>query len=72
MNGQMYGVLVIGPSGSGKSTFVAQLSALLGTINRAHALVNFDPGNESLSYKADIDINELVTVRDIQAELSLG
>lgn len=72
MKAERLGVLVIGPSGSGKSTFVAQLSALYSKTGRKHSLVNLDPGNETVGYLPEINITELITIDEIQRELSLG
>lgn len=66
------GVIIIGPAGSGKSTFCKTLAELYTSIDRPSMLVNFDPGNEQIDYKANIDIRELITVEETQTILQLG
>ncbi len=72
MEGKQCGVLVIGPSGSGKSTFVSQMAKLYAAIGRTHAIINLDPGNETMDYTPAINITDLVTIDEIQNELHLG
>uniref|UniRef100_A0A1B6EC39 GPN-loop GTPase 2 n=1 Tax=Clastoptera arizonana TaxID=38151 RepID=A0A1B6EC39_9HEMI len=67
-----FGQLVIGPPGSGKTTYCDSMSKLLSEIGRKVAVVNIDPANDSVSYKAAIDISSLITVEDTMEHVKLG
>lgn len=67
-----FGQLVIGSPGAGKSTYVAGMAQLLGALKRPVSVVNLDPANENLPYKADIDVRELISVEDVMKEEHLG
>jgi len=67
-----FGVLVVGPSGSGKSTLCAGLQEFLKGIRRKCCVVNLDPANENYKYSVGIDIQELVNLDEVMAELKLG
>ena len=41
-------------------------------MKRKVVLVNLDPANDSLPYKCDIDLNELITLSDVMSRLNLG
>ena len=56
-----FGQIVIGPPGSGKTTYCEAMSRFLKAIGREVVIVNIDPANENMPYKADIDVSELIT-----------
>ena len=66
------GLMIIGPSGSGKSTLCDYLSQFYSQIDREVRIINLDPGNDQLPYKAYLDITELITVNDVKQEFNLG
>ncbi|KAJ9598591.1 hypothetical protein L9F63_010720, partial [Diploptera punctata] len=68
----IFGQLVIGPPGSGKTTYCHEMKKFLEQMGRKVAIVNVDPANEILIYKADINISQLITLQDAMAALSLG
>lgn len=69
-----FGQLVIGSPGAGKTTYCAGAQAFLHALERPALVVNLDPANEArlLPYTPAVDINDLVSVRDVQKELGLG
>jgi GPN-loop GTPase len=69
---QLYGQLIIGPPGSGKSTYCHKITEFYHQLNRKVVVVNLDPANENMQYKADVDIMELITVEDVMENLKLG
>jgi GPN-loop GTPase len=69
---QIYAQLVIGPPGSGKSTYCHKIIEFYKQLNRKVAIVNLDPANENMQYKADVDIMQLITVEDAMENLDLG
>ncbi|KAJ9476665.1 GPN-loop GTPase 2 [Pseudozyma hubeiensis] len=64
--------LVIGPPGSGKTTYCYGQYQFLSLLSRPCSVVNLDPANDRLPYPCAVDINQLISVRDVMAELSLG
>lgn len=68
----LFGVFVIGPSGSGKSTFCDGLQQFLDSIRRKSCVINLDPANESANYRMGVDIQDLVKLDEVMAELHLG
>ena len=60
-----FGQLVIGPPGSGKTTYCDGMAQFLRTLGRPVAIVNLDPANDELPYKADIDISDLVRLEEV-------
>lgn len=60
--------LVIGPPGAGKSTYCNGMQQFMGAIGRKASIVNLDPANESTSYKAGVDVRELVTLESIMSD----
>jgi len=68
----IYGQLVIGPPGSGKTTYCDKMEQFLKDLDRKVTIVNLDPANENMSYKASIDIMRLITVEDVMGYLNLG
>jgi len=67
-----FGQLVIGPPGSGKTTYCDGMAQFLRTLGRPVAIVNLDPANDELPYKADIDISDLVRLEEVMDEYHLG
>ncbi|KAE8748434.1 hypothetical protein FOCC_FOCC004866 [Frankliniella occidentalis] len=67
-----FGQLVIGPPGSGKTTYSKAMSTFLESIGRKVIVVNVDPANDDLCYKAAIDVSELITVQDAMLHMHLG
>ena len=64
--------LVIGPPGSGKTTYCFGQYQFLSLLSRPCSVVNLDPANDRLPDPCAVDINRLISVRDVMAELSLG
>ncbi|SNX81859.1 related to GPN-loop GTPase 2 homolog [Melanopsichium pennsylvanicum] len=64
--------LVIGPPGSGKTTYCFGQYQFLSLLSRPCSVVNLDPANDRLPYPCAVDINKLISVRDVMSELSLG
>ncbi|KAH9261066.1 hypothetical protein BASA81_000770 [Batrachochytrium salamandrivorans] len=64
--------LVMGIAGSGKSTYCECLQEHLSSLKRSAVLVNLDPAAEECFYEPQIDIRELVSVRDTTEALRLG
>ncbi|PHH72301.1 hypothetical protein CDD82_6041 [Ophiocordyceps australis] len=55
-----FGAMVMGPAGAGK-------------LNRRSAFyVNLDPAAETFEHQPDLDIKELISLRDVMEELKLG
>ena len=67
-----FGQLVIGPPGSGKSTYCKALKNFFQATGRKVSLINLDPANDSLLHETDVDVNELITLKDVMDELELG
>ncbi|XP_063995070.1 GPN-loop GTPase 2 [Diachasmimorpha longicaudata] len=68
----VFGQLVIGPPGSGKTTYCNAMCNFLGTIGRKVAVVNMDPANENMEYKAAVDISELIKHNEVMETYNLG
>lgn len=68
----IFGQLIIGPPGSGKTTYCHKMSEFLRSIGRKVAIVNLDPANDLLVYKADINVSDLITLEDVMNSLTLG
>ncbi len=60
-----FGCLVVGPAGSGKSTFCHVLQEVCEQQGRTLKVCNLDPAAETLKYKCDIDIRDLVSLDDV-------
>lgn len=68
-----FGQLVIGSPGSGKTTYCNGLQQFLTALRRPNAhIVNLDFANTKLPYQASIDVNSLISVKDVMQELGLG
>ncbi|GMG59155.1 unnamed protein product [Ambrosiozyma monospora] len=66
-----YGQIVIGPPGAGKSTYCLGMNQFLNSIGRNSLVVNLDPANDKLPYKATIDIRDIVTLEEIMSDENL-
>jgi GTPase SAR1 family protein len=67
-----FGQIVIGPPGSGKTTYVTSMAELLRGLGRQVAIINLDPANENVEYKADIEIGDLVSLEEVMETMKLG
>ncbi|PNF35351.1 GPN-loop GTPase 2 [Cryptotermes secundus] len=67
-----FGQLIIGPPGSGKTTYCHVVSKFLESIGRKVAVINVDPANDMLIYKAAVDISQLIKLEDAMSSLTLG
>ncbi|KAK0173911.1 hypothetical protein PV328_007048 [Microctonus aethiopoides] len=68
----IFGQLVIGPPGSGKTTYCNAMSNFLEKMGRKIAIINIDPANENMEYKATVDITELIKHDEVMNTYSLG
>merc|ERR1711976_232361 len=67
-----YAQLGIGPAGSGKSTYCSQIYEYCTMSKRSIKVVNLDPAAEQFMYPVSSDVRELITLKDVMEELSLG
>jgi GTPase SAR1 family protein len=67
-----FGAMVMGPAGAGKSTFCAALITHLQLNRRSAFYVNLDPAAESFEHTPDLDIRELISLKDAMEEVGLG
>ncbi len=67
-----FGQLVVGPPGIGKTTYCNGMQQFLTLTGRKVAVVNLDPANDALPYEYAVDIQELISLEAVQAELGLG
>ncbi|KAM4055062.1 conserved hypothetical ATP binding protein [Hirsutella rhossiliensis] len=67
-----FGAMVMGPAGAGKSTFCAALITHLQLNRRSAFYVNLDPAAESFEHQPDLDIKELISLKDAMEEAGLG
>ncbi|KAH8176076.1 conserved hypothetical ATP binding protein [Sarocladium implicatum] len=67
-----FGAMVMGPAGAGKSTFCAALITHLQLNRRSAFYVNLDPAAETFEHTPDLDIKELISLRDAMEEAGLG
>lgn len=68
----LFGQVIIGPPGAGKTTYCEAMSRFLQSLGRPVALINLDPANESVPYKADIDVSDLIQLEDVMDHYKLG
>lgn len=68
----LYGQLIIGPPGAGKTTYCHHALEFYKELGRNICVVNLDPANENMEYKAAIDVMQLITVEDVMNQLQLG
>jgi len=64
--------LVIGPPGSGKSTYCDGMHQFMSAIGRRSSVVNLDAANDQTSYKAALDVRNLVSLEEIMESEGLG
>jgi len=57
--------IVIGPAGSGKSTYCLTLYNYFLNCRRKISFINLDPAVEKFEYPVQIDIRDLVTLKEI-------
>lgn len=67
-----FGQVVIGPPGAGKTTYCAAIKQFLEGMGRKVVIINLDPANDNLPYKAAMDISDLVTLTEVMDMLKLG
>ncbi|KAF4464647.1 GPN-loop GTPase 3 like [Fusarium albosuccineum] len=67
-----FGAMVMGPAGAGKSTFCAALITHLQLNRRSAFYVNLDPAAETFEHEPDLDIKELISLKDAMEEVGLG
>lgn len=67
-----YGQLVLGPPGAGKTTYCGKMYDLLKKLGRNVVIVNLDPANDTMSYKPDIDIRNLIVLEEVMSQHKLG
>lgn len=67
-----FGQLIVGPPGCGKTTYCHGFSQFLRGIGRETAIINLDPANDGIPYKADVNISDLVTLEQVMIEHKLG
>lgn len=67
-----FGQVVVGPPGSGKSTYCTALAQYLASTGRTVAVVNLDPANDGMAYRAAVDVTELVDLAAVMEETGLG
>lgn len=82
-----FGQIVIGPPGCGKTTYCHGLAQFYDAIERPHAIINLDPGNEAIRMKnindeddedgkrsnaVDIDVRDLISLEEAMDEFDLG
>lgn len=67
-----FGAMVMGPAGAGKSTFCAALITHLQLNRRSAFYVNLDPAAETFEHTPDLDIKELISLKDAMEEVGLG
>jgi GTPase SAR1 family protein len=67
-----FGTMVMGPAGAGKSTFCAALITHLNLNRRSSFYINLDPAAETFEHTPDLDIKELISLRDAMEEVELG
>lgn len=65
-------VYFIGTAGSGKSSLCGAFKTWLKSKGFDCYSVNLDPGAENMSYEADLDIREWITLYDVMEEYGLG
>lgn len=58
-----FGQAVVGPPGSGKTTYCHGMASFLRASGRDAVIVNLDPANDKLPFKADLDVFELISVQ---------
>lgn len=67
-----FGQIIIGTAGAGKSTYCEAIQNMGSLLKRTIHIINLDPACEKFYYSPLIDINDLISVTDVQEELMLG
>ena len=67
-----YGQVVVGPPGSGKTTYCYGMQQFLISRGQPTLVVNLDPANPSPPYDCAVDMQDLISLGDVMAELKLG
>ncbi len=65
-------IFFVGTAGSGKSTLVGTYKQWLDDEGIDSAVVNLDPGADSLSYEPDVDIREWISIDETMRDYNLG
>lgn len=68
----IFGQVIVGPPGSGKSTYCRYICENLRQLGRNAKIINLDPANDNLLYKATIDMRNLVNVETVMEKKKLG
>ena len=68
----IFGQVVIGAPGAGKTTYCEAMCRFLKAIGREVAIINIDPANEQVPYKADVDIADLIKLEEVMERCKLG
>lgn len=65
-------IFFVGTAGSGKSTLVGAYRQWMDDQGIASAIVNLDPGADSLPYDPDVDIREWISIEETMRDYGLG
>lgn len=65
-------IFFVGTAGSGKSTLVGAYKQWLDDEGVDSAVVNLDPGADTLPYEADVDIREWISIDETMRDYNLG
>ena len=65
-------IFVTGTAGSGKSSLVSKLYEYYTRNSAFAAILNLDPGVESMPYNCDVDVRDYVDYVSIMQEYNLG
>jgi GTPase SAR1 family protein len=68
----MYYVFFTGTAGSGKTTLVRAFSDFLASAGMEVAIINLDPAVDSVPYKPDFDVREVVDAKELASKYGLG
>eukprot|EP00898_Chlorokybus_atmophyticus_P003427 jgi/Chlat1/4085/Chrsp26S08851 len=67
-----FGQIVVGPPGSGKTTYCNGIQHFFHLTGRQAAVINLDPANDNLPYECAVNIEELITLKDVMEQQKLG
>ena len=68
----MFIVFILGTAGSGKSRLTAAYGNWLKMSKQDVAIVNLDPGVETLPYSPEIDVRDYIDIMDLMTKYRLG